>query len=368
MPVRQIAPDDKRERKRFVALEYELLGSEPLFVAETESDVDKRLRGSSPFYEEMEHTLFLASNGRDLARCPAFLNRRRQRDKGEDAGFIGYFAAAPDARSEVAAMLEAAGRWLAERGVKRVIAPFNGAAFHGLGTLTDAFDEDPMFPFTWQPPHYPGLLEVTGYRPTYPLWLFDIAFSSERYRTVSRRALEDARCAVRPLERKRWDAELETLRSLFNETFREMWQFHAMTSEEFHEFLDQIKPVLDQRQFLFAEVEGKPVGFCFGLPDWTPLFRSFKGKMGPLQIVRLMLRAKRYSRAGLIAIGVLDSQRGKHIGQTLAATLYRRYEELGLAGALYYPVNDDNLGSRRFAESFGGRGRIVYHAYDKALA
>ncbi len=115
------------------------------------------------------------------------------------------------------------------------------------------------------------------------------------------------------------------------------WEFHAMTSEEFHEFLDPIKPVLDERQFLFAEVDGEPAGFCFGLPDWTPLFRSFKGKMGPMQILRLLLGAKRYTRAGLIAIGVRDSQRGKHIGATLASTLYRRYEELGLSGALYYP-------------------------------
>jgi len=368
MPVRQIAPENKRERKRFVALEHELVGAEPLYVSEIASDVNKRVRGRSPFYEEMEHSLFIASTGRDVARCAAFVNRRWQRDKGEEAGFIGYFAAAPDAGSEVGEMLEAAERWLAERGAKRVIAPFNGATFHGLATQTDAFDEEPMFPFPWQPPYYPGLLEGAGYRPTYPFWVFEIDFSSERYRTVSRRVLEDARCTVRSLEKKRWNAEVEALRSVFNETFRGEWEFHAMTSEEFHEFLDQIKPVLDERQFLFAEVDGEPVGFCFGLPDWTPLFRSFRGKMGPLQIVRLMLRAKRYKRAGLIAIGVLDSQRGKHIGHTLAATLYGRYEKLGLPGALYYPVNDHNLASRRFAESFGGRGRILYHAYDKPLA
>lgn len=126
--------------------------------------------------------------------------------------------------------------------------------------------------------------------------------------------------------------------------------------------------MLDPRQFLFAEVDGQTVGFCFGLPDWTPLFRSFRGKMGPLQIVRLLLQAKSYNRAGMVSIGVLDSQRGRHIGHTLAATLYRRYEELGLGGALYYPVNDHNLASRRFAESFGAEGRILYHAYDKPLA
>jgi GNAT superfamily N-acetyltransferase len=122
-----------------------------------------------------------------------------------------------------------------------------------------------------------------------------------------------------------------------------------------------------QQQFLFAEVDGETAGFCFGFPDWTPLFRSFNGKLGPLQIVRLLLRAKRYDRAGLLSIGVRDAYRGRHIGQTLAATLYRRYEELGLRGALYYPVNDHNIASRRLAESFGATGRIVYTAYDKPL-
>jgi hypothetical protein len=31
-------------------------------------------------------------------------------------------------------------------------------------------------------------------------------------------------------------------------------------------------------------------------------------------------------------------------------------------------VNDHNLSSRRFAESFGGRGRILYTCYDKPLS
>lgn len=367
MPVREVAPDDKRERKRFVALEQELFGGEPLLVPDVASDVDKRLRGHSAFYEEMEHALFLASNGRDVARCAAFINRRWQRDRGEAAGFIGYLAAAPGADAEVNEMLEAAEGWLAGRGADRVIAPYNGATFHGMSTRTAAFEEEPIFPFPWQPPHYAELLERAGYRPTYPLWLFEIDFASEPYRAASHRALEDVRCVVRPLDKKRWDAELETFRSLFNETFRDEWEFHAITSEEWHEFFDQLKPVLDPRQFLLAEVDGEVAGFCFGFPDWTPLFRSFKGRMGPLQILRFMLRAKRYDRAGLISIGVLDSQRGKRIGQTLAATLYRRYEELGLAGAWYYPVNDINLASRRFAESFGGRGRILYTAFDKPL-
>jgi GNAT superfamily N-acetyltransferase len=358
--------DGRRERKHFLALERGFLCSEPLYVPELRSNVGKYLRGRSPFYEEMEHALFVAA--RDRGRCAAMINRRWQRDNGEDAGFIGYFAGAPDAGQEVVEMLGAAERWLAERGASRAIGPYNGAAFHGLGTLTDAFDEDPAFPLAWQPPYYPDLFEAAGYRPTYPFWIFEVDFASERYRAVSRRALEDARCTVRALDKKRWDADMETLRAVFNETLRSEWEFHAMTSAEFREPFVQFKPVLDPRQLLIAEVDGEPAGFCIGLPGWTPLFRSLDGKLGPRQIVRIMLKAKRYERAGLLAVGVRESHRGNHIGQTLAATLYRRYEELGLPGASYLMVNDHNLASRRLAESLGGRGRILYTVYDKPLA
>jgi ribosomal protein S18 acetylase RimI-like enzyme len=366
--VREIAAGDTRGRNRFIELERELVGSNPLFVAEIDAEVNKRLSGRSAFWQETEHTLLVASDGPDVARCAAMINRRWQCGGREDVGFIGYFAAAPGAEAAVAGMLDVAERWLGERGIKRVIAPFCGDAFHGFATQVDGFDEPPMFPLQWQPPYYPALLEAAGYEPAYPFWAYEIDFTSERYRTVSRRAIDDARCVVRPFRKKRWDQEFETWRRLQNETFRDEWEFHEMTREEYTEFVADFKAVFDERQFLFAEVDGEPVGICWGLPDWTALFRSFKGRMGPLQIARFMLRAKRFDRAGLILIGVLDSHRGKHIGQTLAATLYRYYEERGLKSALYYLVNEENLASRRLAESFGGHGRHLYTAYAKQLS
>ena len=365
--VRHIAEQRKDERRRFVAMERELIGTDPLYVSEIAADVDKRLRGRSAWCDETERALLVASNGRDVARCVPMINRRWQRNGREDVGFIGYFAAAPEAEPAVAELLRAAEDWLGERGVRRVMAPFSGDAFHGFATQVDAFDEQPMFPLPWQPPYYPALFEAAGYLPAKPFWNYEIDFTSERYRAVSHAALMDARCAVRPVDKRSWNEELETLRRVQNEAFRDEWEFHAMTREEYREFFGEYKPVLDANQLLLAEVDGQAVGMCLGVPDWTPLFRSFKGRMGPLQIARFMLRSKRFDRAGLIIIGVLESQRGKHIGQTLAATLYRYYEERGLKRAFYYPVNEDNLASRRLAESFGGRGRNLYTVYEKRL-
>ena len=73
MPVRQVAHEDKRERNRFVALEYELLAGEPLFVPEIAADVDKRLRGRSPFYGEMTHSLLPGPEAAHTGGCDAAL-------------------------------------------------------------------------------------------------------------------------------------------------------------------------------------------------------------------------------------------------------------------------------------------------------
>ena len=367
--IREISTADKGGLKGFVALERKLVGSNPLFISDADSDVINQLSGRSAFFSAMEHTLFVASNGgHDIARCAALINRRYQTAKEESVGFIGYFAAAPDSGPEVQAMLKQAEAWLKERGVTRVIAPYNGAAVLGAGLLTMAFDEEPMFPFGWHPPSYAEHFVGSGYEPTYPLWYYTIDFSSDKYRAAMQRATENNAVLVRTVSKKHWNQDLETFRQVFSETFREEWEFHPYTSDEIHEFFDPMKPVLDTRQMLIGEVDGRPAGFSLGFPDWTPLFRSFKGKLGPIQIIKLMFRAGRYSRAGLIGIGVLSDYRGTGLGQALAITLYRRYQDRGLGEALYYPVNEVNMRSRRFAESMGGAGRVMYHCYDKRLS
>ncbi|MGH3982074.1 MAG: hypothetical protein ACRDST_05150 [Pseudonocardiaceae bacterium] len=68
------------------------------------------------------------------------------------------------------------------------------------------------------------MLDANGYRPTYPFWIFDVDFSSERYRATATRALSNPQCTVRPLDKKRWKPEMETMRRVFNDTFRTEWE------------------------------------------------------------------------------------------------------------------------------------------------
>jgi ribosomal protein S18 acetylase RimI-like enzyme len=366
--VREIPTTDRKGLKSFVALERQWVGTNPQYVSEIDADVIKGLSGRSAFFSEMEHVLFTASNGgRDVARCVALINRRYQKAKNVKRGFIGWFSALAGEDAAVRAMFERAETWLKDRGVVHIVAPFNGAAILGVGVRSAAYDEDPIFPFLWQPPYYKEYLAALDYKASYPLWYYTVDFTSREYQATKRRASEAKGIVVRPIDKKRWDRELEIFLVVFNETFKDEWEFHPLTIAECHEFFDPMKPMLDPHQMLIGEVNGQTAGFCLGMPDWTPLFRSFNGKVGLPQMIRLMLAAGRYQRAGLIAIGALPAHRGAGLAHALAVALYRRYEDRGFKEAFYYPVNEENTRSRKFAESMGGTGRVLAYCCDKQL-
>jgi GNAT superfamily N-acetyltransferase len=366
MAVREVDPADSRELKRFIRMEREFIGDRPQYAGELlDADVRKRLSGESEFSKEMSLALFAT----DRARCAAIVSPLWQRSHDEPhTGSIGYFAAGPEAGEEVAEMLESAESWLAQQGITRVIAPFNGSAFLGAAALTDAFEQRPMFPLTWNPPYYAEYLTAAGYEAAYPFWYYEIDFSSDRYREASRRALAEPQAAVRQIDKGRWKEEIELGRVLINEGFADEWEFHQFTPAEYWEFWKPQKTIANPRLSLVAEVDGEPAGFTFAAPDLTRVFQAARGRMGPITIMRLLRTVRRPPRIGLLAIALRPEYRGRRIGALLAAHLWRNIEEMGFSGSSYYLVNDHNLASRKLAESFGGEGRVLYCCYTRELA
>jgi GNAT superfamily N-acetyltransferase len=173
---------------------------------------------------------------------------------------------------------------------------------------------------------------------------------------------------VRPIDKKQWKAEIALLAKVFNAGFTEEWEYSPATVGEFLEGFGPLKPIVDPDTLLFAEIDGRTAGFAIGFPDLGPLLGSFRGTLGPLKILRLMREGKRPARRGLILVVVDPAHRGRGVAQALCATLFRRYEALGLRSAPYYPVNHANAGSRRLAESFGGVGRVTHTIYDRVLS
>lgn len=365
-----IRPSDRRALNAFIRLDREVLGHHQQHVAALAADARRVLAGRSAFNDGLEFELFVMRDGNEVAigRLVAYINRRWQAHHRDSAGFIGNLVLADSVDAAALKQLfDAAEVWLRKRGADRVIAPIDGTGFLGLGVQVANFDETPMFPGRWNPPHWAGLIESCGYAERYPLLSYHIDFASDEYRNTAQRAIDTAVCQVRPINKKMWNAEFEVLGKVFNEGFADEWEFNPYTTAEFLEAAGALKPIADPNTILFAEVNGEPAGVCIGMPDLSPLLQSFHGKLGPVQVARLLFAGRRTARSGLVIIAVKPEHRGKHIGQTLAATLFRHFESRGMRSAPYYWVNEHNVGSRRLAESFGGVSHEAYTVFDKRL-
>ncbi len=89
--------------------------------------------------------------------------------------------------------------------------------------------------------------------------------------------------------------------------------------------------------------------------------------IGLIAIFKLLTRASKFKRAGILGIGVTNEHKGKGLAKAIAMKLYGYHESLGLKSSLYFPVNESNMESRGFADSIGGKGRLMYQVYDKIL-
>lgn len=366
--IQEIDTKDKQAMIRFASLERKLLRGYPLYVSNFDSDLIRKLSGKSAFTRRMDISLFIASDGgRDVARCAAFINPEYQDAKNEKVGTIGYFAASSDCGNSVHAMLARAEGWLIQRGIKRIIAPYNGSALLGMGFLIEAFDENPVITFGWNPPYYAGYLIQEGYRLSYPLWVYEFDFTSAKYRIAKQYLASSHDFQVRPINKKQWETDLEIFRQVINETFTQEWEWYPVTSEEFLEFFAAMKPLVDPHQMVIAEVQGSVAGVCIGFPNWNPFIRGLNGKLGIIQQIQFLLFGRHYESAGILFIAVRPDYRGRRIGPMLELTVLHRYEELGLKKAFIYTINDNNLASRKIAEAIGGIPRLLYHAYDKIL-
>jgi hypothetical protein len=368
LPVVELDHESAADRGRFVRLERNVLGKRRLAVSDTDSAISARLSGKASCLSSAtcKRQLFVATRGgEDVARCAALINEPWQRRLGRwEDGMVGYFAAAEGAADEVAQMLQAAEQWLKRHNMRKAIAGCNGNALLGMGILTDSFLESPMFPLPWNPRYYMRYLDAAGYMGVYPWWIYEIDFGKAAYKRWKERALQSEGCEVRPAQ-GRWSTQVEKLRHLFNKGFDREWEMQDFTRGEFDEAYGWLGPVIDRKMLQFVHVEGRrdPVGFAFGFPDWTPLFRDWAGKDPDMAA----LKKFRFTRAGVLAGAFLPEYRLKDYGAKAGATLFDHFEKLGLPGALYYPVNHVNMASRGLAETMGGTGRMLYHCYDKQL-
>ncbi len=174
--------------------------------------------------------------------------------------------------SRVSGCIRAAARAFAPD-AHRLVVGLCGHLNYAAGFLASRFDEPPVFGLPYTPPWY---LDYFADMQAHSMVSF--RFHNESFYRLwkenrLRRAAhpEPSRIRVRPMDRRRLREEIALYTELNNACFQQHPYWTDRTPEEDYELFHPFRFLLKEENLLFAEEDGRAVGFLLWYPDFNQL-------------------------------------------------------------------------------------------------
>jgi GNAT superfamily N-acetyltransferase len=333
-------------------------------------------RDRNPFFQHAEAEYFLAERDHDVVGRIAAISNRLHNDTHHDrVGFFGFFESIDD-QAVADALFTRAADWCRSRGHDMLRGPASFSTNDECGLLVQGFDQPPTIMTPHNPAYYVGLVEEAGFLTARDLLMYE-GGSPAHYVPVPERLtravdvmLKRAGVSLRPLDMKNFKAEVERIKVLYNACWEKNWGFIAMTDAEIDHLAAQFKPVVVPDQVVFAEKDGKTVGFALALPDFNVIFRQHRsGRMLPAALHLLWaLKRETIRRARILLLGVLPEFRGKGIDSALYHWIWTKSGDHGMYWGEGGWVLEDNAAMKLGLEKMTFVHYKTYRLYDRAIA
>jgi hypothetical protein len=266
----------RRDRSAFVKFPWRVYKDDPNWVPPLISDQLEYLDPTrGPFFKHADVALFLARQGRRAAgTIAAFIDDQANTDSGQPEGGFGFFEVIED-YGVAEQLLNTAFDWLRERKIALVRGPTSFSSNDRPGMLVAGADCPPVMLEAHNPPYYKDFLERYGMEKDHDLYAWR-AFRSQigeelknippELNRVAEVARKVANVTIRKIRMDDWENEINTAIDLFNDTLKHLPDYIPLDVAEFHRTADQIRLFLDPDLALFAEVNGRAIGFCIAIP------------------------------------------------------------------------------------------------------
>ena len=101
-------------------------------------------------------------------------------------------------------------------------------------------------------------------------------FAAERIGRIVKRIKKRENFSVRPFDMKRFSAEVESFKEIYNDAWHDNWGFVALTEAELDHMAKDLKPIVEAKLANFVEHEGRLVGFALVFPTSISFSRNSK--------------------------------------------------------------------------------------------
>jgi hypothetical protein len=331
----------------------------------------------NPHFKEVDWQAFLArKNGKPVGRILAQIYKPHfPTPVGASKAQFGALDAIDDP-AVVAALTEAAEKWLRERGAQTIYGPFTPSIWGEAGLLVEGFDAAPMVSVPWNPPYLVAALENLGYVKARDLisYRYDASEKDRQAQPgiLARPEWRD-RLKIRMLDLKKLGDEAAIIIDIFNDAWSENWGFVPLAHEEFMAAAEGLKLVMPPEGGFMIELDGAPQAFGIVLPNLHEITADLDGRLFPLGLPRLISRIRnhKFKSGRLCLFGIRRALQKKAAGGAVILAFIeevrKRSRETSITHVEFGWVLEDNMGMRRPIELAGAKIDKIHRVYEKKL-
>lgn len=363
-----------RDMGTFIDVPWRVYADDPLWVPPLRLERRFHFSRYNPYFKHGEWQAWVAyQNGQPVGRISAQIDSLHQERYGKDSGHFGLLECIDDAEVFAALILHAEA-WLASREIRHVSGPFNLSINQECGILVEGFDTPPVIMMPHSARWYDRLLQENGYSSEKDLLAYRIKVDFE-FPPVMQAIIKrfSRQIKLRTLRRDRFDAEMETLRDIFNDAWSGNWGFIPFTQEEFAELGSSLRLLLPDEYIQIAEVDGEPAAFMVGLPNLNEALPELNGSLFPFGWLKLIKKIRnREIRSGRIPLmGVRKQYQNSPVGIALACQVIDAPRKAGLARGIEEVemswILEDNVAMRGILDKIGSEPYKRYRIFGKTL-
>ncbi|MGD8813856.1 MAG: hypothetical protein PVI78_05210 [Anaerolineales bacterium] len=375
LPIEISLVHNRKDLNAFIRFPWKIYKGDPNWVPPLISERFSRLDpDENPFFRKATVELYMAKrDGEIVGTVAAFVDyHSNERLNVKMAGF-GFYEVIEDYLVAKKLLETVAGRaqhW----GMDGFWGPTNFGRNDEPGFLIKETDAPPALLEAHTPLYYDDFMDRYGMakKSDFYAWRVSLpdlgpnleALPAELIR-VFEATTKRGGVMVRKIRMEDWDRDLEIARNLFNVTLTHLPDHVPMDKDTWGRFAKQLRPLLDPDLALFAEVDGKEVGFLVCFPDMNRVLIHLNGRLFPIGWLKLLWFRKRIDVVSFKLFGVIEQYRRRGIDVLLYLQAVREAAAKGyrwLDGSLTSEFNPTVV---RLAERLGAERYKHYRLYKK---
>jgi GNAT superfamily N-acetyltransferase len=379
--VKPIHIENKKELEAFLHLPWKIYKTadgkkDPNWVPPFLDDQRSLLnQNKNPFWKHARVALYAAYDDQNqmVGRISASVDDNFNQFWNEKVGFFGWFECVDD--SEVAkALFHQAENFLKAEGMTSMRGPSSFTSNDDyFGFLLEGYNSPARIAMTYNPPYYLALSEKAGLTKAKDLYAWYLSAQielPERIVKIAERTKQREKITIRPLNMKKLFEDAAILKELYNKIWEKNWGFVPMTDDEFNYQVKKLKDIVWPDFVVFAEVEGKAIGFNLVVPDVNQALIKMDGELfswhDPFALVKFL--TCKFDDTREMAMGVLPEYRKKGLEAVLYLEALKTGNKRKIKGGELSWTLEDNEGINNGIAAMGGKIIKKYRIYEKKFA